>query len=189
MASAAPTPPGRPDAARTGDGDAGLQRLWNGLRQFAWPSEFRIRPERFAAEFATDAVVDAAGPAGPDDKLFVELGNVLHSARSNLKQMAASGIKGKAFSRLENRLKHLERTLAEYDVQVSDLAGTPYDPRSLDFEPLGPKEPRPGVERDTILECTKALVVRAGVVLQAAVGFVVCPEDGESSAAETGDQR
>ncbi len=170
-----------------------MNGTWNRLRQWMYPSAFRIdggdpRAGLLILELADELeeikkmvsslpaqpvqpqppVGGAAAPAKVDKDFVVGICNHMARLERSARQSGDS-------DRVRGHLDRLRKTLEDYGVNYEDLTGQAYTSGRRDFEPLGEPQVRPDLNRDTIVQCERPVVLIKGELAQKARGVVGTP--------------
>ncbi|AXB41544.1 hypothetical protein [Amycolatopsis albispora] len=150
-------------------------RQW--VRQRRFPPEFRIQEP-------PDGPATTPGPAPPvevatsdlDDPTVADVATNLWRV---LKRFGDNGDAGKAERMARRNLTAMSDRLSEAGVRVQDHDGTPWDPgmslRAIAYEP------RPGLDRETVVETVRPTVYRGGQCIQFGHVIVGVPEKGQDN--------
>ncbi|MGC7096790.1 hypothetical protein ACPZ19_19120 [Amycolatopsis lurida] len=154
-------------------------RQW--VRQRRFPPEFRIpepldRPAAVTAQEPAPPVEAATVPSDLDDPTVADVATNMWRV---LKRFGdnGDGEAGKAQRMATRNLTAMSDRLGEAGVRVQDHDGISWDPgmslRAIAYEP------RPGLDRETVVETVRPTVYRGGQCIQFGHVIVGVPEKGQ----------
>jgi|GEM_PF-1329772 len=108
--------------------------------------------------------------------------NHCHRLDLNIEQMNTENLNHKELKSNARALDRIREALKTHHIEYRNLSGQIYADTRGDFEPLGPAQPQPGLDRKTIIRCDRPVVFLDGKLIQRASGIVGRPEqEGDRS--------
>jgi hypothetical protein len=169
-----------------------MRRIWDRLRQWTYPPEFRVTPPdgdaavdalRVLLEQAqTTAAPAAAGPTkslgvSPDDGAFaVEIGNIYFRLRRNVLELRAKSPDSAEATRLGRVVESFDAQLRQRGIVSEDLEGQRYVEGRMDLDPIDVQEVPNAGPGQTIGRCERPKVTLNGKIVQKARGIVLRPK-------------